>query len=118
MAFGRLTTKWRIFRRNLEYSMEMNSLICMVATKLHNFIIDDDLASGADALETIPFSGAPNGLGYLPHNPSEADGTLESDPLHQEVQETPGQSSRRENFLHFIQVNGLERPEWNINRNG
>ena len=90
----------------------------MVAAKLHNFVISEELESGADPIEMLPFSGAPNGLGYLPHNPSETDRMLEPDPLHQEASEPPGQSTRRENFLHFIRVNGLERPEWNINRNG
>jgi hypothetical protein len=42
MAFGHLTTKWRIFRRNLDLSTEMNSQIVEVAMRLHNFVIRSD----------------------------------------------------------------------------
>ena len=42
MVFGRLTTKWRIFCCNLDFSVEKNSLICHVAAKLHNYVIDND----------------------------------------------------------------------------
>ena len=42
MVFGRLTTKWRIFQRNLDLSLEKNSLICEIAAKLHNYFIDND----------------------------------------------------------------------------
>ena len=42
MAFARLTTKWRIFRCNLSYSVKKSSLICVVAGKLHNFVIQED----------------------------------------------------------------------------
>jgi hypothetical protein len=42
MAFGRLTTKWRIFRRNLDLGTQMNSEIVEAAMKLHNFVIRSD----------------------------------------------------------------------------
>jgi len=42
MAFGRLSTKWRIFRRNLDLSTELNSKVVEVAMKLHNFVIRSD----------------------------------------------------------------------------
>ena len=42
MAFGRLTTKWRIFRRNLEFSSAYNRMIIDAAFRLHNFVIEED----------------------------------------------------------------------------
>ena len=42
MAFGQLTTKFRIFRRNLDYAVEKNALIVVVAAKLHNYVINND----------------------------------------------------------------------------
>ena len=42
MAFGQLTTQWRIFQRNLENDLNKVSLICNTAAKLHNFVIDND----------------------------------------------------------------------------
>ena len=42
MAFGRLTTKWRIFRRNLESTTEINSIIVIAACHLHNYVINYD----------------------------------------------------------------------------
>ena len=42
MAFGQLTTKWRIFRKDLSYSTKKNSLIARVGAKLHNYVINSD----------------------------------------------------------------------------
>ena len=41
-CFGRLTSKWRIFRRNLVYSTAKNSLIARIGAKLHNYVINAD----------------------------------------------------------------------------
>ena len=40
LAFGLLSTKWRIFRRNLTFSSAKNANIIMAAFKLHNFVIN------------------------------------------------------------------------------
>ena len=44
MTFGRLTTKWRIFRKDLchENGTIKNCKIVRVAMKLHNYVIDSD----------------------------------------------------------------------------
>lgn len=119
-AFSQMTTKWRIFCRNLEFGMATNSLICMVCAKLHNYVIDRDALEGVEALEMISFPGAPNDLGYMPHNPTPVDEVLRRDPEHldEDVPEPPGQSSRRRHILHFISINGIDRPQHNIDRNG
>ncbi|CAJ1963307.1 unnamed protein product [Cylindrotheca closterium] len=40
MSFGRLSTKWRIFRTKLSFKMDKNIKIIQVASRLHNFVID------------------------------------------------------------------------------
>ena len=42
MAFEQLTTKQRIFRRNLDSHLEKNYLIFVVSAELHNFVIDNN----------------------------------------------------------------------------
>ena len=42
MTFGRMSTKWRIFRRGLSGDLETSILICNAAARLHNFIIEED----------------------------------------------------------------------------
>mmetsp|Transcript_24451 Transcript_24451/g.59867 ORF Transcript_24451/g.59867 Transcript_24451/m.59867 type:complete len:392 (-) Transcript_24451:73-1248(-) len=90
MAFGRLTTKWRIFRSKMPFSLKKNIQICQVAARLHNYVIDhNDIEklgplSGTetmDQLRTIggidPFEDGDN-LGF--HHPvEESDGTSPTD---------------------------------------
>ena len=117
-AFGRLTTKWRVFRRDLDYDMPKNAKICAVAAKLHNFVINQGIAD--DAIEPHPAASAQRAeLGYAPTNPSLPDGPLIPDPENPEEEPpTPGTSVRRETFLHFIRINGMARPSHNVARNG
>ncbi len=42
MAFGRLTTKFRIFRGKMAYEHKKITRIFSVSCMLHNFIIDND----------------------------------------------------------------------------
>ena len=110
MAFGRLTTKWRIFRRDLEFSMRHSSLICRCAAKLHNFVIDEALVDGINQEDIEPFDGAPRGLGYL-ETAEEADDDERQQPV-------VGFSIRRSAIIDQIGLVGLSRPMRNIQRNG
>ena len=77
MAFGRLTTKWRIFCRNLDFSTNYNSGIIEAACKLHNYVLNEDNEDfsnitssnnkdwGVDALN----QGLENNRGYLINSP-------------------------------------------------
>ena len=91
MAFERMSTKWRIFRRNLECSLQKNSTIIMVAAKLHNFVINNDkigfqTANSLEDFDVQPLVDGPrsNNSGFLP-----------SDPLEDEYINTIGVSSCR-----------------------
>eukprot|EP00978_Attheya_sp_CCMP212_P019093 scaffold53077_cov25-Attheya_sp.AAC.1 len=75
MAFSRLSTKWRIFRRNLDLSTELNSHIVEVAMKLHNFVIRSDglnfVEVSDDKWESLEVEswdeGREGNKGYLEH---------------------------------------------------
>ena len=77
MCFGRLTTKWKIFRRKLDCSTRKNALIIRVGPKIHNYVINADQLSfssadvndiGAFGVQTLPNAFEGNN-GYLPiHN--------------------------------------------------
>ena len=81
MAFGRLSTKWRIFRTNLSGTSHVNSMIIQAAARLHNFVIDKESLSfdslrddnnlaawGVDCLLPGPYIPYPN-RGFLPNRP-------------------------------------------------
>lgn len=42
MAFGRMTTKFRVMRGKMTCSLQTQSKVIQVVTRLHNFIIDND----------------------------------------------------------------------------
>ena len=63
MAFGRMTTKWRIFRRPLDTSLVTTRKIIVASMMLHNFVITEeglqmnnlaDSARGRFGVEALP----------------------------------------------------------------
>ena len=117
MAFGRLTTKWRIFRRDLEFSMATCSLICRCTAKLHNFVIDQALVLGnIDEIDAL--DGAPRGLGYYPIHPEAIDESIKDDDTNANIEVPTGFSVRRKAIVDQISFIGLSRPAQNIARNG
>ena len=121
MAFGRLTTKWRIFRRDLEVGMQHASLICRCAGKLHNYVINEAMTIQFDNEDDIDVcDGAPRNLGYLPRHPESLDDDiLYDDPEDGHPADIPiGFSVRRAAIVDHIGVTGLGRPAHNVQRNG
>ena len=112
MSFGRLTTKWRIFRRNLDQDVVNISLICRVAAKLHNFVIDNDnIRFSASAEEPADFevdtlaNGPIFNKGYLRTLPTrEQSGLIQN-------------CDRRNAILSEIETRMMIRPERNLARN-
>jgi hypothetical protein len=99
MAFGMLTSKWRIFKTKLENSVQTNANIIEVATRLHNFVIDNGEEIETQQVET-PIE-------------TQVDTQVEDE---QETSTT--YIDRRENILNKVIELGLERPMENIDRNG
>ena len=114
MAFGRLTTKWRIFRTDLNCSNEKNCMIIRVGIKLHNYVINsDDLklnrydCNNYRDLGVEPLDDGPQGnRGYLPSS---------SRPV---ASSNQNNSIRRSNIVNMIKERDIVRPLHNIERNG
>jgi hypothetical protein len=113
MAFGRLTTKWRILRRKLESSLMVSSQVLTACAMLHNFVIDRQLGRQGivqvdveedPQLEIIAMPDSPLGWGYLP--------TVE------ELVPIAGTSQTREIVLRKVTREGLRRPAHNVERRG
>ena len=110
MAFGRLTTKWRILRRKLETSLKVSSKILSACAILHNFVINRQLGKEEFVrhvtkdcnLEIIAMQDSPLGWGYLP--------TVE------ELVPIPGTSQTRDIVLRKVTREGLRRPTHNVER--
>ena len=123
MAFGLLTTKYRILRHGLTCSNATNSLIISACATLHNYCIrskEDDVFGCIEeghvrtnprdyGIEPLPHDGATHNMGFLePVDEEEGNGgssMLVSD------------YSRREELVDYITTMGLVRPEHNITRN-
>jgi len=113
MAFGRLTTKWRIFRRNLNFSTNKNSQIVQVACRLHNFVINNDNIaythlnqnSNLSQWQVDPLDDGPEyNRGYLSTRPAR--------PV-----ECVIENSRRTLILNEIVSSDIRRPDHNKKRN-
>ena len=69
MAFGLLTNKWLILRRNLTTSFAMSGVVLVACARLHKYVIDED---GMDNDHSVtlrgitPMTNAPFGWGFLP----------------------------------------------------
>ena len=124
MAFVLLTTKWRIFRCNLNYSPASNSLIVQAAMTLHNFVIDVDNIDRTNTNDDI------NDLQIEaiipPSNMDESDddsSTCMSGDVVMFETTDPDYSAettdttRRDEIVNELNNFGLKRPSHNITRN-
>ena len=112
MAFGRLTTKWRIFRKNLNCSMEKNARICNAAARLHNFVIDNDniaFTSRECRLEDF-------GVEALVSGPADNNGFLPAILTNEQQERSTG--TRRVDIVSEIKTRDMRRPLHNRIRNG
>ena len=113
MAFGQMTTKWRIFRKNLDFSLHKNTIIIEVAAKLHNYVIESDgvhfdcsfgeMSIEDFGVETLQLGSLENN-GYLPSS------------LDKDAQKELDQK-RRNNIVDEIRERQLLRPDYNVIRN-
>ena len=132
MAFGLLTTKWRIFQRRLIYKNNKNSKIIRVATKLHNFCIRMKQREGGGRIGTIRDhvnirfsqygidtlkSEDSDGVGRVFNDTQPSDDPSEPIPLEDYATLMPD-GQRRHAILQKITERGLRRPDHNIERSG
>ena len=97
MAFGRLVSKWRIFKSPLCVALKNATRIIYCCTRLHNFCINE-----GDAVPEIQ----PNDPKELPPEYYVARG-----------RSLRGQSRMRELILQKVDEKGLSRPLYNVVRN-
>mmetsp|Transcript_6245 Transcript_6245/g.12916 ORF Transcript_6245/g.12916 Transcript_6245/m.12916 type:complete len:426 (-) Transcript_6245:105-1382(-) len=120
MAFGRLTTKWRIFRRNLDCSLEKNSLIILAAGKLHNFVIENDMLnfSEEDLGETDIAVFGVERLDEADYNSIGIDSTNRGYcPFIGSVEKEISSDNRRNEIVGELIARDMTRPEHNRRRN-
>lgn len=111
MAFGQLTTKWRIFRTKLESGSKRSSMICRVAAILHNYVLNETDVNEREEGFVDPLPGST--VGYLPIR-----GDDEDDEGNNMIQgASAGTSRRRTAFVRIVQRDGMARPMHNILRN-
>jgi hypothetical protein len=118
MAFGRMTTKFRIMRSKMTCSLKMQSRIIKAVTRLHNFVIDVDGLPIADqavrllpneevddnelirfGIDRLPGDAGNNGFLGVPYDTAEE-----------------GSSARRNAILEQLTQQTIHRPVFNIQR--
>jgi hypothetical protein len=102
MAFGLLTTKWRIFRSDLNLGPEYNEKVPIVGALLHNYVIDHEggrydftVVNDLNELGIDGFNPDGNDNGFLALRP---------------VQQVQHRSTRREMFVQQLRDNDKRRP--------
>lgn len=144
MAFGLLTTKWRILRNGLNKHNATNKLIIGACAKLHNFCICNKIertGSGLvgqvnlDSVRENPSTFVPikplvqnktnQKMGYLEtvnEDGGNKDGEAAHNTANNEVRDCHwwhvSDDSRRDELVADIMGKGLSRPNKNIRRNG
>ena len=112
MTLGRLTCKWRIFRKNLpdQNGSKKNTMIIRVGAKLHNYVINSDNLNflkvednDYDTIGIEPLVNGPKGnVGYLPIPPEE---------------EEEVEFCRRLRIVEELALREMKRPSHNTKRN-
>jgi len=120
MSFGRLTNKWGIFRKNLNFALPKAAKIIHVAAILHNFVINEqqikfnqvDFNSGnmETAFGVVALPDAPRG--FCPVLPTREDS--DSDSVSSEENEA---GDRRAAIVAEITTRDMQRPLHNLERN-
>jgi hypothetical protein len=119
MAFGRMTTKFRIMRGKMNCSLSMQSKVIKAVTRLHNFIIDidglsiayqdirltedgqiDDNELARLGIDRLPGDTSNHGFISVPYDTTEE-----------------GSSVRRSAIVEQLTLRTIERPISNIQRN-
>ena len=130
MAFGRLTSKFRILRQPMEYDLPKVCKIVKALSKLHNFIINKQTSEDHTEMEVDAHPKQRRNLGYFETSdisPQEdedrvsdyvnnyADG--EEHMVTDEFDQITPEYDLRQSIVDYITESGLERSTRNIIRN-
>jgi hypothetical protein len=117
MAFGRMTTKFRIMRGKMTCSLETQSKVIQAVTRLHNFIIDNDgLPARQETIAPINEEGRldQEELELMGINPLEDEPTGNHGFLSVSYVANEGSSARREALLQTLTDRTIVRPALEI----
>ena len=103
MAFGLLTTKWRVFRSPLQMQLKNASKVVLTAVILHNYVINSNNSTLDDEVDPMFTSYDGRQLGYVPSSI-------------QTIREK-SQSVIREHIVQTIHERNLTIPTHNLVRN-
>lgn len=113
MAFGLLTTKFRVFRSPLSVGINKVGQVVEVCARLHNFIITQQSEVLDPIVDPLHIPNPPPdynpALGYAPAEP-------EDPAVLQRLQSVSGVSQLRTHYRNYIRDQGFERPEHNLER--
>jgi DDE superfamily endonuclease len=104
MAFGLLTTKWRIFRKPLDVSLVKATKIIQVCMILHNFVIENDAVSSCNSESEDAVDGETTDCNQL------LAAILPQVDLHR------NDALRRNHILEEVTEREMTRPQHNITR--
>ena len=99
-AFGLLVTKWRVFKRPLEVSLNRAPQLVLAAARLHNFCIDEREVEAAPVTSIDPQDYRPHYEMYMDLRPR-----------------SNRRSGVREAITNQLRSDGRSRPQYNIQRN-
>ena len=133
MAFGLLTTKFRLLRKGLNFYNEKNSLVIRACAKLHNFCIrtKEGEGDGFGVLDRDAVRNDPKACGILPLPHKHSGQTYDMGYLETVIDEEMAEidnsmpvvdifvsdPSLRNELVADIRARGLRRPQENISRN-
>lgn len=121
MAFGLLVNRFRILKRPLEMSLEMNSKTIMACAMLHNYIIDGNDVCINDRRSFHDSTSSLLGHQHMDDNQwrdEDADFSYLPTMIEEGYEEMDGVSMTRKAIVDFLQENGYKRPVHNLLRNG
>jgi hypothetical protein len=121
MAFGRMTTKFRIMRTKMYCSLLTQSKVIEAVARLHNFIIDVDGIGGiadqpvrlgnGDNLDENDFERL--GIDPLPNG---VEGNMGFESVEYESDEVVS-ASRQQAIVQRLRETTIQRPQYNVQRN-
>ncbi|EEY63252.1 uncharacterized protein PITG_15487 [Phytophthora infestans T30-4] len=113
-AFGRLTTKWRVFRSPISRNLSNATTTIYTAMVLHNYVINRRIISDADYClfdESIRPIRVSQRVQIL-NDVANLMGYMSSDPVVEE-----GNSYMRDYIAQHLRANNTVRPQYSISRN-
>ena len=120
IAFGRMTTKFRILRSKMYCSLQTQSSVIEAVTRLHNFIIDVDGIGVAEQPVRLVNGDTLDGNDYerlgIDPLPNGVEGNMGFESVPYESEEVVS-ASRQRALVEQLRQKTIQRPQYNLQRN-